>query len=78
MAQTLELKPGPWTGKVLVDVVKWQLANPAGTKEQCVEWLKGEVAAGTWAEDLHASTQLTVVKRAKGVLKDGGSKKNKH
>ncbi|VDC01935.1 unnamed protein product [Peniophora sp. CBMAI 1063] len=78
LAQTLELKPGPWTGKVLADVVKWQLGHPEGTREQCVEWLKEEVAAGAWAEDLRATAQHTVVKRAKGAPKDGGSKKNKH
>ncbi|KZV76945.1 hypothetical protein PENSPDRAFT_679619 [Peniophora sp. CONT] len=78
VVQTLELKPGPWTAKVLADVVKWQLAHPDGTREQCVEWLKAEVAAGSWAEDLAATAQHTVVKRAKGAAKEGGSKKNKH
>ncbi len=39
-------KPGQWTGKVLAEVIKWQLGHPGETKEQCAEWLKGELAAG--------------------------------
>jgi tRNA nucleotidyltransferase (CCA-adding enzyme) len=39
-------KPGQWTGKVLAEVIKWQLGYPGETKEQCAEWLKEEFAAG--------------------------------
>ncbi|KAI0286664.1 hypothetical protein BGY98DRAFT_1086711 [Russula aff. rugulosa BPL654] len=34
-----------WTGKVLDEVIKWQLGHPGETKEQCAEWLKEELAA---------------------------------
>jgi len=34
-------KIGPWVGKVLEDVVEWQLAHPSGSKEECIKWLKG-------------------------------------
>ncbi|KAJ3506092.1 hypothetical protein NLJ89_g7066 [Agrocybe chaxingu] len=34
-------KPGPWVGKVLEDVVEWQLGNPAKSKDDCMEWLRG-------------------------------------
>ncbi|KAF5312426.1 hypothetical protein D9619_003069 [Psilocybe cf. subviscida] len=33
-------KAGPWVGKVLEDVVVWQLGNPSGSKEECTEWLR--------------------------------------
>ncbi|KAF9569830.1 hypothetical protein CPC08DRAFT_756809 [Agrocybe pediades] len=33
-------KPGPWVGKVLEDVIEWQLAHPHGTKDGCQEWLR--------------------------------------
>ncbi|KAF9535748.1 hypothetical protein CPB83DRAFT_842268 [Crepidotus variabilis] len=31
---------GPWVGKVLEDVVEWQLQNPDKHKEDCIEWLR--------------------------------------
>ncbi|KAI0271652.1 hypothetical protein BC834DRAFT_967099 [Gloeopeniophorella convolvens] len=39
-------KPGQWTGKVLAEVIKWQLGHPGEPKERCGEWLKAELAAG--------------------------------
>ncbi len=33
-------KPGPWVGKVLEDVVEWQLDNPSRSKEDCINWLR--------------------------------------
>jgi len=38
-------KPGQWTGKVLAEVIKWQLGHPGGTKELCGEWLREELVA---------------------------------
>lgn len=34
-------KVGPWVGKVLEDVVQWQLGNPSLSKGDCIEWLHG-------------------------------------
>lgn len=39
-------KPGPWTKTVIKQVIRWQLAHPIGTGEECVEWLKQERDAG--------------------------------
>ncbi|KAI0793297.1 hypothetical protein C8Q75DRAFT_713370 [Abortiporus biennis] len=38
--------PGRWTGDVLARVIEWQLEFPEGSKDQCEEWLRSEVAAG--------------------------------
>jgi tRNA nucleotidyltransferase (CCA-adding enzyme) len=38
--------PGPWVGPVLAKVTEWQLQNPVGTKDECVEWLNIERSAG--------------------------------
>jgi tRNA nucleotidyltransferase (CCA-adding enzyme) len=32
-------KPGPWVGKVLDDVIEWQLGHPHQSKDDCVQWL---------------------------------------
>jgi hypothetical protein len=50
-------KPGQWTGKVLAEVIKWQLGHPGETKEQCAEWLKGELAAGRLSTEDEARRQ---------------------
>lgn len=42
----LDAKPGPWTGQVLAQVMEWQLQNPEGTKEACIDWLKAAHASG--------------------------------
>lgn len=66
-------KPGQWTGKVLAEVIKWQLGHPGDTKEQCAEWLKEELAAGRFSiEDVASSTQA---KRQKGGPKGTTTKK---
>jgi len=57
-------KPGPWTGKVLAEVIKWQLGHPGETKEQCAEWLKGELAAG------RLSIEDVASRRQRGGLKE--------
>jgi tRNA nucleotidyltransferase (CCA-adding enzyme) len=74
--QALGAKPGPWTGKVLADVVRWQLTHPAGTKGQCVEWVRAEGAANRWAENIAQTQRVSTAKRA---MVDGevAVKKNK-
>jgi len=42
----LDRAPGAWTGVVLDKVIEWQLEHPAGTKDDCAEWLKIEHCAG--------------------------------
>ncbi|KAK9471463.1 phosphatase [Dipodascopsis tothii] len=37
IAAALKLKPGKWMAEILRDVVDWQLENPEGTKEACLE-----------------------------------------
>ena len=32
--------PGPWVGRVLEDVLAWQLDNPSCSKEDCLKWLR--------------------------------------
>ncbi|KAF9040369.1 hypothetical protein BDZ89DRAFT_1060461 [Hymenopellis radicata] len=43
----LNAKPGPWTGRVLNQVLEWQFENPDGTKDACSQWLIDAHAAGT-------------------------------
>ncbi|KAF7320113.1 tRNA nucleotidyltransferase [Mycena kentingensis (nom. inval.)] len=37
---------GPWMKDALAQVIEWQLANPSGTVDECVAWLKDEHEAG--------------------------------
>ncbi|KAH9043849.1 hypothetical protein EDB85DRAFT_2071073 [Lactarius pseudohatsudake] len=68
-------KPGQWTGKALAEVVKWQLGHPGEPKEQCGEWLRGELAAGRITiEDVGSSTH---VKRQKNGPKETAAKKSR-
>ena len=68
-------KPGQWTGKVLAEVIKWQLGHPGETKEQCSEWLRGELAAGRISiEDVAPSAQA---KRQRGGPKEIAAKKTR-
>ncbi|KAI0047658.1 poly A polymerase C-terminal region-like protein [Auriscalpium vulgare] len=39
-------KGGQWTGRVLTEVVKWQLGHPTASKDACAEWLKAQHAEG--------------------------------
>ncbi|KAF8061010.1 hypothetical protein FPV67DRAFT_1423258 [Lyophyllum atratum] len=39
-------KPGAWTGKVMNQLLEWQLGNPEGTKETCKAWLVDEHREG--------------------------------
>lgn len=68
-------KPGQWTGKVLAEVIRWQLGHPGETKEQCSEWLRGELAAGRISiEDVAPSAQA---KRQRGGPKETAAKKTR-
>lgn len=68
-------KSGQWTGKVLAEVIKWQLGHPGETKGQCGEWLKEELAAGRISiEDVASSTQA---KRQRYGPKEASTKKIK-
>ncbi|KAF8531004.1 hypothetical protein JB92DRAFT_2854526 [Gautieria morchelliformis] len=51
VSKLLSKQPGPWTGHVLDQVIKWQLGNPNGTKDQCASWLEEEVNAGRLSLD---------------------------
>lgn len=42
----LSKKPGPWTGIVLNQIIKWQLDHPRGAKDECATWLKEEINSG--------------------------------
>ncbi|KZT67656.1 hypothetical protein DAEQUDRAFT_728899 [Daedalea quercina L-15889] len=42
----LAAKPGPWVRIAMNRVLEWRLSHPEGTKEECLEWVKGEHAAG--------------------------------
>jgi tRNA nucleotidyltransferase (CCA-adding enzyme) len=66
-------KNGQWTGKVLAEVIKWQLGHTGGTKEQCSEWLRGELAAGRISTEDVAPSAHT--KRQKGGPKETAAKK---
>lgn len=42
----LAAKPGPWVRIAMNRVLEWRLSHPEGTKEECLEWVKGEHAVG--------------------------------
>ncbi|KAI9509847.1 hypothetical protein F5148DRAFT_1282502 [Russula earlei] len=68
-------KPGQWTGKVLAEVIKWQLDHPGETKGQCGEWLKAGLAAGRISiEDVAPNTEA---KRQRRGLKGTAAKKTR-
>ncbi len=69
-------KPGQWTGKVLAEVIKWQLGHPGETKEQCTEWLKEELVAGRLSIEDEASS-ATQAKRQRGGPKETATKKTR-
>ena len=68
-------KPGQWTGRVLAEVIKWQLGHLGETKEQCAEWLKGELAAGRLSIENVASSTTTQTRRQRGYPKETATKK---
>lgn len=40
VSSILGIKPGPKIGVILPEVMRWQLAHPDGTVEECGEFLK--------------------------------------
>ncbi|KAJ8655637.1 hypothetical protein O0I10_008726 [Lichtheimia ornata] len=46
IAQILGIKPGPSMGDLLQQTMKWQLANPEGTQEECSAMIKAYWEAG--------------------------------
>ncbi|CAH2354120.1 CCA tRNA nucleotidyltransferase, mitochondrial [[Candida] railenensis] len=40
LLKVLQRKPGPWLGKINEQVFIWQLNNPTGTAEECIEHVK--------------------------------------
>lgn len=40
VSKTLQRKPGPWMREVTDEVIMWQLNNPEGTQEDCLEHIK--------------------------------------
>lgn len=40
VSQSLQRKPGPWMREVTDEVIVWQLNNPEGSKEECLEHIK--------------------------------------
>jgi|SRR6267154_1995773 len=70
-------KTGQWTGKVLAEVIKWQLGHPAETKEQCTEWLKEELAAGRLSIEDVASSTVSRTRRQRGDPKETATKKTR-
>ncbi|KAI0028275.1 hypothetical protein K488DRAFT_58997 [Vararia minispora EC-137] len=70
-------KPGVWTGKVLTDVVQWQLGHPEGTKEQCMTWVQAQGAAGRWAAEMAQTQHAGSAKRIKKADGDVATKKKR-
>ncbi|KAH9921394.1 uncharacterized protein B0H18DRAFT_1086105 [Fomitopsis serialis] len=54
----LNAPPGPWVAPVLSSVMEWQLDHPEGTKDECLEWLKAEHAAGNIDMSVPAKPQF--------------------
>jgi len=60
-------RPGAWTGKVLAQVIEWQLAHPEGTAQDCEAWLRVENAAGKIQFDVAPPPRSAQGKRSKAV-----------
>jgi tRNA nucleotidyltransferase (CCA-adding enzyme) len=56
VSSLLSKKPGPWTGNVLMQIIKWQLDHPRGTKNECAAWLKEEINIGRLTLDSNRKT----------------------
>lgn len=39
-------KGGSWTSELMTNIIKWQLENPRGTKDNCIAWIQSERLAG--------------------------------
>ncbi|CAH6722531.1 CCA tRNA nucleotidyltransferase, mitochondrial [[Candida] jaroonii] len=40
ISKSLNKKPGPWIAQITQEVLIWQLDNPHGTQEECLEFIK--------------------------------------
>lgn len=40
LVKHIQRNPGPWMKPAMDNVLLWQLDNPLGTKDQCLEYLK--------------------------------------
>ncbi|CUM68428.1 uncharacterized protein PRCAT00006151001 [Priceomyces carsonii] len=40
LSTKLQMKPGPWTGKITTEILIWQLDNPQGSQEECLDYIK--------------------------------------
>jgi hypothetical protein len=44
LSEDLKVPKGPQLGKLTAAVMDWQMAHPTGSKEQCIEALKAQLA----------------------------------
>lgn len=78
MVRILEAgKPGPWTGKVLSNVLEWQLECPRGTKDECEQWLRREKATGRILVDVAPQSRAAPAKKERKDGRGGGMKRTK-
>lgn len=40
LSKELSMRPGPWMGKINSEILVWQLDNPEGSKEECINYVK--------------------------------------
>lgn len=40
ISKALQRKPGPWMRDIAPEVMRWQLDNPTGTAEECLEYIR--------------------------------------
>lgn len=40
LSKELSMKPGPWMGKINSEILVWQLDNPSGTQEECLNYVR--------------------------------------
>jgi len=55
-------KPGPWVGKVLDDVMEWQLGHPQQSKDDCLQWLTSRRDSYLSAVNLNPSPKRPRIK----------------
>ncbi|GEQ67352.1 hypothetical protein JCM33374_g1016 [Metschnikowia sp. JCM 33374] len=42
ISKALQRKPGPWMKDIAPEVMRWQLDNPGGSAEECLEYIRGK------------------------------------
>lgn len=40
LSKALQRKPGPWMSKITSEVLRWQLDNPDGSQEECIDHIR--------------------------------------